>query len=234
MTHQNIQTNKNTKYTPIPDKPCNANVDVVLRTDAQTDGAASAVATLSTQDLASYQGKSATHANDEYTNDSLEFNAANKGSIRNNGNGNKGDDSDTIEQDSLETNKVSTFTGTNDGKGHVKGNGDGSGGGEGDGDQSSGHKLSQFLPFAHIGKNWSNECVAAQNNTDENRNCSNNITNPFIEIESANQTNAFDAFDVQTNQCSLITNNQQSSENEYQDLPGTITISCILTNFFMA
>lgn len=213
-------TNTNThKHTPIPDKPYNASVDVVLREDAQT---ASVTAALLLSGAASSQRNSASRANDEYINDSLEE------SNRNNSDGIEGDDNnDTIEQDSLfdtaveqdslETSKVAMSIETNDGNDFGGGGGDGSGI---DANGGIGGRSSQFLPFAHIGTNWSNDNnTAAQINTDDDHNCSNNTTNQFIEIESTNQTNAFD---VQTNRSSIIT--EQTSENNFHDLPGIYTI----------
>lgn len=224
MTHKNTQTQF---HTPIPDKPYNERVDVALREDAQSSASAAAAAAtpLSSDGAASgsYR-KSASHANDEYTNDSLEFNATNNGPNRNNSDGiTEGDDNDTIEQDSLfdtaveqdslETGKVAVAIETNAG-----GSGRGSGDGNTNSNTGNGVKPSQFLPFAHIGTNWSNEAAAAQqiSTVNDDRNCSNKTTNQFIEIESTNPTNAF--VDVQTNQSSII--NKQTSENEYQVIPG--------------
>lgn len=144
------------------------------------------------------------------------MNVPNKGSIRNNSDGTTIEPDSlfdsVVEQDSLETSKVAeTSTKTNDG-----------GGSSDDGKGANGGKSSQFLPFAHIGTNWSNEhAVKQQINTtvDTNdHNCSNNTTNQFIQFESTNQTNAF--VDVQTNHSSLI--NNQTTENKYHDIPGII------------
>lgn len=214
--HKNTQTHTQLN-TPIPDKPYNASLDVVLQEDVQTN-AASTCTVAAASPISSRIGSAAScnrkSANDEYMNDSLEVNVTNKGPIRNNSDGItiEADDNDTIEQDSLETSKVAMSIETNDG------------GGSGDGKAANGGKSSQFLPFAHIGTNWSNEYGATQQintalNDDHNCNSSssnNNTTNPFIEIESTNQTNAF--VDVQTNHSSII--NNQTSENNYHDIPG--------------
>lgn len=123
--------------------------------------------------------------NEEYK-DSLEFDAVNEASNRINDDDNEGDLLDTVEQDSLETAKiVSTQIGSSDG-------------------------ATQFLPFAHIGTSWSNEC-AAQNSTAQ----LNSNTNQKVEIESTNQTNETD---VQTNN-SITT--KQTIEHDFEDLPGT-------------
>lgn len=185
---------------------------------------------LSSDGAVSSYRKSASLTNDEYTSDSLEFNATNNGPNRNNSDGiTEGDDNDTIEQDSLfdtaveqdslETGKVTVSIETNAAAAGGDGGGGSSGGGNSNSSTSNGARPSQFLPFAHIGTNWSNETAAAQQistTVDDDRNCSNKTTNPFIEIESTNQTNAF--VDVQTNHSSII--NKQTSENEYQVIPG--------------
>lgn len=122
--------------------------------------------------------------NEEYK-DSLEFDAVNEGSNRINDDDNEGDLFDTVEQDSLETTKIVSTKIGNDG-------------------------ATQFLPFAHIGTSWSNECAAQNRIAQFNSN-----TNQNVEIESTNQTNETD----------VLTNNsittKQTIEHDFQDLPGT-------------
>lgn len=108
----------------------------------------------------------------------------NKGSNRINDNDdNEGESFDTVEQDSLETTKADAI--------------------------KTGDGATQFLPFAHIGTSWSNECAAQISTAQFNSN-----TNQNVEIESTNQTNEID---VQTNN-SITT--KQSIEHDFQDLPG--------------
>lgn len=123
--------------------------------------------------------KSTSLANEEYK-DSLEFNAMDKNAIRNNDDL-EGELLDTVELDSLETTKIDTI--------------------------KSVGGAAQFLPFAHIGTSWSNEC-ATQNSTSQ----LNSSTNQNVEIETSNQTN-----DLETN--NNITT-KQSNEYDSQDLPG--------------
>lgn len=145
--------------------------------------------------------------------DSLEFNAANNGTIRNNSDGIKHDDNETIEQENVKSVPDKTEIGRNRGGGNG-----GSGSGSDDGHRNNDGKSSQFLPFAHIGTNWSNDGGAKTHiGTDDDRKFdSNYTTNQFRELDTTNQTNNFD---VHTNQSSLIT--KQTSETEFQMLPGT-------------
>lgn len=112
-----------------------------------------------------------------------------------NSNDMKGELFDTVEQDSLEIIKNAA----NETNG------------------SELHTVSQFLPFAQIGTNWSTDC-AAQKSTSQ----PNSITNQIVEIESNDQTNKIA---LQTNNISSI--NLSDTQN-LGDVPGTEHI--LITN----
>lgn len=118
--------------------------------------------------------------NEEYK-DSLEIADATKTL---NDDENKGELFDTLEQDSLEISKI-------------------------DANKIKDERSTQFLPFAKIGTEWSNN-FAAQNSTNEQ----NSDTNHNVAIET---TNTINEFTLQTN--SKINTNQMIDE-EFRDLPG--------------
>lgn len=115
--------------------------------------------------------------NEEYK-DSLEMADANR---IHNAEENKGELLDTVEQDSLEINKIDATNLTNDG-------------------------IKPFLPFAKVGTEWSNDC-AAQNNTTEQ----NSDTNYNVAIETTNTINEITNSKISTN---------QMIDEEFRDLPG--------------
>lgn len=159
----------------------NIDVDIVAKDDAVIAD----VPSIGT----SCSHKTATSQVHEEYKDSLEFDAVIKESNRINDDDDdvdtEGELFDTVEQDSLETTKIEStkmIDGTN-----------------------------EFLPFAHIGTSWPNECATAQPNTQQ----LNSSTNQIVENVLTNQTNAFDD---DTN--NTITT-KHSIEFDFQDLPGT-------------
>lgn len=143
------------KFYNISDQPSSSNIDV--------DDIPKVEAHIATQIETHCSHKSVTsQINEEYT-DSLEFDAVNKGSNRNNDNNTEGELFDMVEQDSLETTKIES-------------------------NKANNGENTQFLPFAHIGTCWSNGRAASQLNI-QPINSSN--TNQTVENTTTNQTNAF-------------------------------------------
>ncbi|XP_055318924.1 uncharacterized protein LOC129576891 isoform X3 [Sitodiplosis mosellana] len=139
--------------------------------------------TISSVDRVGLLQKTASELNEEYK-DSLEITATDRDRAQIGEDGIKGDSFDTVEQDSLEAMKIDANK-TNEG-------------------------TPQFLPFAQIETNWSQDC-ASQTSTCE-FSCS--TTENVVETESINTTN-----ELQTN--STISTNQ-SLDHDFRDLPGSI------------
>lgn len=126
--------------------------------------------------------KSASELNEEYK-DSLEISVIDRYSARIYDDI-KSDSFDTVEQDSLETTKIDA--------------------------NKTNEVTKQFLPFAQIGTQWSQDCAAQQQNSTCEFSSSTNQN--VVENESINTTN-----ELQTN--SIISTNQ-SIDHDFRDLPG--------------